>query len=107
MRKLNIKKLSYGELLELRGQVQEAIEQRKGEEKAALRAKMEELAAAAGFDLAEIFVKRRTSQKRAKAAPKYRNPSDPAQTWAGRGRQPKWLVAEIKKGKKLDDYLIS
>jgi hypothetical protein len=27
-------------------------------------------------------------------------------TWAGRGARPVWLVAAIKGGKKLDDFLI-
>jgi len=36
--------------------------------------------------------------------PKYRGPS--GETWAGRGARPRWLVAAIKSGKKLDDFLI-
>src|SRR5262245_16470901 len=39
-----------------------------------------------------------------KVPPKYRGPS--GQTWAGRGAKPRWLVAAIKGGKKLDDFLI-
>ena len=39
-----------------------------------------------------------------KVPPKYRGPS--GETWAGRGAKPKWLVAAIKGGKKLDDFLI-
>jgi DNA-binding protein H-NS len=39
-----------------------------------------------------------------KVPPKYRSPS--GETWAGRGAKPKWLVAAIKGGKKLDDFLI-
>jgi DNA-binding protein H-NS len=35
---------------------------------------------------------------------KYRGPS--GETWAGRGARPRWLVAAIKEGKKLDDFLI-
>ncbi|EPL5429774.1 TPA: H-NS family nucleoid-associated regulatory protein, partial [Acinetobacter baumannii] len=27
-------------------------------------------------------------------------------TWTGRGKQPRWLVAEIEKGAKLEDFLI-
>ena len=41
-----------------------------------------------------------------KVAPKYRNPANPKETWAGRGKQPKWLAAETSKGKKLEDFLI-
>ena len=39
-----------------------------------------------------------------KVPPKYRGPS--GETWAGRGARPRWLVAGIKEGKKLDDFLI-
>jgi DNA-binding protein H-NS len=45
-----------------------------------------------------------SSLKGRKVAPKYRSPS--GQTWAGRGARPRWLVAALKKGKKLDDFLI-
>ena len=38
--------------------------------------------------------------------PKYRNPNDPSETWAGRGKQPKWLASEVKAGKKPSDFLI-
>jgi len=27
-------------------------------------------------------------------------------TWTGRGKQPRWLVAELEKGAKLEDFLI-
>ena len=56
------------------------------------------------------------SRKRGKAssrgkgrpvAPKYPNPKEPSQTWAGRGLQPLWLREEIKSGKKLDSFLIA
>jgi len=40
-------------------------------------------------------------------APKYRNPENPAETWAGRGLKPRWLTAAIKGGKDLDDFLIA
>jgi DNA-binding protein H-NS len=44
---------------------------------------------------------------RGSVAPKYRNPENPAETWAGRGLKPRWLAAAIKRGKKLDDFLIA
>jgi DNA-binding protein H-NS len=39
-----------------------------------------------------------------KAPVKYRDKA--GNTWAGRGAKPRWLVAAMKKGKKLDDFLI-
>jgi DNA-binding protein H-NS len=39
-----------------------------------------------------------------KVPPKYRGPN--GESWAGRGAKPRWLVAAMKKGKKLDSFLI-
>jgi DNA-binding protein H-NS len=44
---------------------------------------------------------------RGSVAPKYRNPENFAETWAGRGLKPRWMVAGLKSGKKLDDFLIA
>lgn len=41
-----------------------------------------------------------------KVAPKYRNPANPLETWAGRGKRPRWLAAELDAGKKLEDFAI-
>src|SRR4051812_32087640 len=40
-----------------------------------------------------------------KIAAKYRDKD--GNTWAGRGAQPRWLTAAMKKGAKRDDFLIS
>jgi DNA-binding protein H-NS len=37
---------------------------------------------------------------------KYQDPENPAETWAGRGLQPRWLAAAIKGGKKPEEFLI-
>jgi DNA-binding protein H-NS len=42
-----------------------------------------------------------------KVLPKYRNPNNSAETWAGRGKQPRWLRAQLRSGKKLDDFRIT
>jgi hypothetical protein len=42
---------------------------------------------------------------RGAVAPKYRNPENPGETWAGRGLKPRWLAAAIKSGKKPEDFL--
>ena len=38
--------------------------------------------------------------------PKYRNPDQPLETWAGRGKRPRWLVAKLKSGKRINDFRI-
>ena len=37
---------------------------------------------------------------------KYRNPAEPSETWAGRGKRPRWLSAQLKSGKQIDDFRI-
>ena len=39
--------------------------------------------------------------------PKFRNPAEPSQTWAGRGKQPRWLRKQLGSGKRIDDFRIA
>jgi DNA-binding protein H-NS len=48
----------------------------------------------------------RVRRKYPPVLPKFQNPADPTETWAGRGKQPRWLVAQLKAGKKPSDFLI-
>lgn len=41
-----------------------------------------------------------------KADPKYRNPNNHKEVWAGRGKRPSWLNREIESGKTLESFLI-
>jgi DNA-binding protein H-NS len=90
---------------------------------AAVRSKLTQLARAEGYTIAELFGSNAAAPRPAKSAsksaskskgkstgkvaPKYRNPADPSQTWAGRGQPPRWLAAELKSGKKVEDFLIA
>ena len=37
--------------------------------------------------------------------PRYRNP-ETSETWSGRGKRPRWLVAAMDLGQRMDDFLI-
>jgi DNA-binding protein H-NS len=41
-----------------------------------------------------------------KVLPKYQNPDRPFETWSGRGKQPRWLGAHLRRGKKVEDLLM-
>jgi DNA-binding protein H-NS len=101
----NIDKLAYQQLLTLEAKIAAAIAKRRQEEKAELKRKIAALARKSGFELDEVVGARR-GRRGTKAAPKYQHPADASLTWTGRGRQPLWLVAELKKGKKLESFLI-
>jgi DNA-binding protein H-NS len=38
--------------------------------------------------------------------PKFQNPEQPSETWAGRGKKPRWLTAQLKLGRQIDDFRI-
>jgi DNA-binding protein H-NS len=41
-----------------------------------------------------------------KVFPKFQNPARPSETWAGRGKQPRWLTAQLNSGNRIDDFRI-
>ena len=41
-----------------------------------------------------------------KLSPTHRNPSNPAETWTGRGRKPRWLVAALDAGNTVEQCRI-
>lgn len=41
-----------------------------------------------------------------KVEPKFRNPSDPSETWSGRGKQPRWVIELLMAGRDLDEFRI-
>lgn len=45
-------------------------------------------------------------RKYPRVLPKYRNPKT-SETWSGRGKLPRWLVAAMKSGKKMEEFRIS
>ncbi len=47
----------------------------------------------------------KANDKRLNVKPKYRNKK--GETWAGRGKVPRWMAAELKVGKKREDFLIA
>ena len=38
---------------------------------------------------------------------KFRNPDNPENTWAGRGKRPKWLAAKLASGARIEDFAIA
>jgi DNA-binding protein H-NS len=104
----NIDRLNLDQLLELEQRVDALLAERRADALKELRQKFQEMAAESGFDLSEIIGVRRgrPAKKISKIAPKYRHPKDPSLAWTGRGRQPKWLVAELEEGRELESFLI-
>src|SRR5262245_47715358 len=97
MPKVNLSGMSVEALMDLQNRVDEMLL----EHRADLEKQLERMAMVGG---ARVVGGGGSALKGRKVPPKYRSPS--GETWAGRGARPRWLVAAIKGGKKLDDFLI-
>jgi DNA-binding protein H-NS len=99
-RKHNLAGMDFQGLMDLREEVESAL--------SGYRSTLEEQLASIGGSIASLggnIVRRgRGALKGMKVAPKFRGPG--GETWAGRGAKPRWLVAAIKEGKKLEDFAI-
>jgi DNA-binding protein H-NS len=99
MAKVNLSTMDIQSLMDLRKRIDERLRES--------RADIEKQLARLDRSIGETNGQRRgrvSSLRGRKVPPKYRGQS--GETWAGRGARPRWLVAAIKEGKKLDDFLI-
>jgi len=98
-----LKQMTNRELLTLRTKVEQVIRRREEKARRDLVRLVESLRAGRR---ASAAAGEAHPLKGRKLKPKYRNPADKNQTWAGRGNQPRWLKAELKRGKKLAAFLV-
>jgi DNA-binding protein H-NS len=96
-----LKSMSIEKLFALKGQVEAALSSKVLEQRRALESSLSKLGRFQGGKSAKA------ARGYGAVAPKYRNPENPAETWAGRGLKPRWLTAAIKSGKKVEDFLIA
>ncbi len=102
---VDLSNMSLKELKALQSQVARAIEGFEERRKKDALAAVEETAKSLGFSLNEL-VGAAPARKRAPAKAKYADPANPANTWSGRGRKPRWAIAALKAGKTLEDLAI-
>lgn len=97
----DVSKLSYSELLNLSKELDQQIAAKRAEELKVLADGYLKKMEAAGFTVVEAVQalqpylgNKSTGKKRgpSTAAVLYRDPSDPSNTWSGRGRAAKWLA---------------
>jgi DNA-binding protein H-NS len=110
---LKLDKIAFEELLELRDEVETALDGKIAVERRELQNKLAEMDKIERRSMSRASVaKSKAGSRRGLAgkvaaktpvAPKYRGPD--GQTWAGRGLAPKWLVE--KKGRKREQLLIA
>jgi len=98
MPNVNLSGMTVEAIMDLRKEVDETLLKRRAEIEKQLQ-RMGAVVEGARVSRGDVSV-----LKGRKVPPKYRGPS--GETWAGRGARPRWLVAAMKGGKKIDDFLI-
>ena len=105
----DIDDLSVEELTKLRARADVLIESKKDQKVEDAYNAIVEIAKNVGLSLEALIEFGASKQKKAPrkvVEPRYRNVNNAEQTWTGRGKQPRWLVAELEKGAKLEDFVI-
>jgi len=100
--KVNLKSMSLDKLSKLKDQVNAILHTKVADQRRTLEAELAKLSR-----LSTSHLRSKGPGVRGPVAPKYRNPQNPSETWAGRGLKPRWLAAAIKAGKKLEHFSIA
>src|SRR6267154_1216066 len=112
MTKQDLKPMSVDKLWSLHERVTLALARKITNEKSQLDHRLRQLGVSASNNAKNLGASgsakkmNHTRRPYPQVFPKYRNPAQPAETWAGRGKQPRWLTAQLSAGRKLDDFQI-
>jgi DNA-binding protein H-NS len=94
--------MSTDDLWSLHERVASTLARKIAEERAKLEERLRRL------ESANIAVNPdRTRRPYPRVLPKYQNPKNSTEKWSGRGKQPHWVQAQLKAGKKLEHFLIA
>lgn len=104
MASIEVDKLNDEELEGLSAQIADEKKKRAGRKRAEARKTIAELAARHSINLTELAT--RPVKGKTQAEVRYRNPDDDYQTWAGKGRKPKWLMDRLAAGATLETFEI-
>jgi DNA-binding protein H-NS len=96
--------MSFAELAQMQARIERLKVEKQNSERNELRQRIIAMAKEHGFEISDLFGKGRNGK--GSVAVKYRDPHNPENTWTGRGRMPRWLVAATKGGKaQKEDFL--
>ena len=107
-KQLELESLSLDELWALHERISSILSARIRAEQHELEKRLEVLnrgMGIAGFSGETQSVREKPRRKYPRVLPKYRNPQT-SETWSGRGKRPRWLVAAMKSGHKIEEFRI-
>ena len=107
-KKIDLDAMSVDEMWRLHEQIGQVLSVRLTSEKRELEKRLAQLRRESEVHSAstEALDVPRERRKYPRVYPKYRNPDEPSETWSGRGKQPRWLVAALKTGHRIEEFII-
>jgi len=105
---IDLNTMSRKDLQKLRSDVDKALATVADRERKAAIEAAERALAEHGFTLADLtgMPADKGKGRKSKGPAKYRNPTNPDQTWSGKGRRPNWINEAEAAGRELSDFLI-
>ena len=108
MANVDLSDYNLSELKGLQAEIEKEIKARQQQDVTKAREQIFAIAHGLGVSVEELLAdggkKSKSSGKKVQV--QYQNPADNAQTWTGRGRQPRWIAEGLAGGKSLDDFRI-
>jgi DNA-binding protein H-NS len=108
-KKFNLDAMSVDEMWQLHEEISRVLSVRLTSEKRELEKRLEQLRRdrqVPSLKPTANDVSLTPRRKYPRVHPKFQNPEMPSETWSGRGKTPRWLVAALKSGHKLEDFAI-
>ncbi|MBR0740726.1 H-NS histone family protein [Bradyrhizobium liaoningense] len=108
-KKLELESMSLDDLWSLHEEISGILSDRIKAEKQELEKRLAALgggtAVLVDAGAAKLSSTGKPRRKYPRVLPKYRNPQT-SETWSGRGKRPRWLVAAMKSGKRIEEFRI-
>ena len=102
---LELETMSMDDLWALHESVSATLSARINAEKQELEKRLAVLNRGMGLAEAGSGQSEKPRRKYPRVLPKYRNPRT-SETWSGRGKRPRWLVAAMKSGHEIEEFRI-
>jgi DNA-binding protein H-NS len=112
--KLNLDAMTVDKLWQLHAEISRVLSARLTSQKRELEKRLAQLSPGTQVEpsdqpeaLSSKGLAHAPRRKYPRVFPKFRNPQIPSETWSGRGKQPRWLSAALKTGRKIEEFVIA
>lgn len=108
---LDFHQMPEGEIHEVIARADAELDRRRQLKISEVRNQIKSLAESVGMNPEDLVVGKSARNLRSKVKPvraiRFRNTANPAETWSGRGKRPRWLAQALTAGASLDSFRVN